>query len=140
MIDKEKNNKLDKRQKPFATMSRNPGIGKYYIEVNKDFHRSHGTYHPDEMRMYMEVEGQKRRMPTYYKRKIFSAAENEREEILQLGKEIHIEELLMKMKEEEALELVRLAKYHPDPVLYRQQMITNYHDQIRIKSLKLNTL
>ena len=60
--------------KPFCTMSRNPGIGNCYLtEENIRYHRS-GDY---TFMILPNTTGRKRRMPRYYKDRIWSKKERE---------------------------------------------------------------
>lgn len=127
-------------QKPFTTMSRNPGIGANYIDDNGAWHREYGSYHPDEMRMYRIENGFKKRLPRYYKNKIFKAMPGEREDVLKLGLEMKYEEIKKEIREKEKQEIERLAKILDEPEIYIEEQKKHHHDQIRIKSLKLNRL
>lgn len=55
-------------EKPFALMSRRPGIGYRYVRVNADYHRKHGV---DEKNYVVFENGVKAAMPRYYKTKIY---------------------------------------------------------------------
>lgn len=59
---------VDCVEKPFALMSRRPGIGYRYIRVNTEFHRQMGK---DEHNFVTFENGVKAAMPRYYKSKIF---------------------------------------------------------------------
>lgn len=55
-------------EKPFALMSRKPGIGYRYVRVNAGYHRKHGE---DEKNYVVFENGVKSAMPRYYKTKIY---------------------------------------------------------------------
>lgn len=55
---------------PFVTMSRRPGIGASYVEKMKNYHNVHNSY-------YTEFQ-QKKRLPRYYKEKLYTKAERKK--------------------------------------------------------------
>lgn len=135
----------DNKQKPFATMSRGSknkmgGLGHNYIEKNKQWHRADGEYYPDNFRIYMMHDGQKRRMPRYYKDRIFKARPGEREEILKEALQIHYADIQVIIQQEYEAEIERLGKLHKYPQLYYEERRKEHHDRIRTKSLQLNQL
>lgn len=102
------------REKPFANMSRRPGLGSNYMtpEMVK--------WHREDMRTFSKINGQLARLPRYYKDKIFS--EDERYELTQQFKS--------EMATIGYTELQRLRKYHSDPSHYMQELIIENHDRI----------
>lgn len=54
------------RQKPFATMSKQPGIGNNYLDDNKEWHTKNKYFH------VINQNGAKQALPDYYKQKIFT--------------------------------------------------------------------
>lgn len=60
------------RVKPFAVMSRRPGLGANYL--------SDGIvkWHKSDLRNYMIIDGEKRHLPRFYRDKIFNARERSR--------------------------------------------------------------
>lgn len=54
------------RVRPFATMSRKPGIGANYLSPQMK------AWHLSGRKNYVDINGQKRHLPRYYKEKIFS--------------------------------------------------------------------
>lgn len=61
-------------EKPFALMSRRPGIGAQYFQSGEmvDYHED------DPDRHFVVINGQKKKMPRYYSRKIYSARERQK--------------------------------------------------------------
>lgn len=57
---------------PYATMSRNPGLGANYLT------KAMIEWHKSDRKNYMLVDGQKRHLPRYYKGKIFSKIDHVR--------------------------------------------------------------
>lgn len=88
--------------KPFATMSRRPGLGhNYYVQMR--------SWHREDSRTYVVRDGgYKQRLPRYYKDKIFTSFERQMI-ALKLNKEID------KVYFDE---IERLLKLHPDPCAY----------------------
>lgn len=105
------------RAKPFALMSRKPGIGLNYLDKNLTWHRS--TDHLEEPRMYVTDNGQKRRLPRYYKTKIWNR--EELQEVTITSAEIQ------KIRERKIQEL---SAYHVNPENYYQTTVEAMHDEI----------
>lgn len=59
------------RQKPFSTMSKQPGIGNNYLLDNKKWHKDNKYHH------VVNSNGNKQALPDYYKNKIFDRREKE---------------------------------------------------------------
>lgn len=99
----------DTLTKPFATMSRRPGIGHIYYERMR-------TWHREDMRTYVVREGGfKQRLPRYFKDKIFTRFEKQMI-ALQLNQEIdkvYIDEI------------ERLMNLHHDPCGYYDERQAN---------------
>lgn len=74
------------RQKPFATMSKQPGIGHDYLVHNKKWHSENKYFHA------LNASGTKIGLPDYYKNKIFDRRQKEdhrlKNEQLLIDKEI----------------------------------------------------
>lgn len=89
------------RDPSFSMMSKRPGIGMPYLEKAMQWHRA-------DDRNYVIHEGVKRKMPRYFRDKVFTKAERARlaKESLEEGDVAYMEEL------------DRLSKLHPDPVSY----------------------
>lgn len=117
------------REKPFTLMSRKPGLGENYMNSKKYWHKQAGD-HPDDYRYYVIYQGNKSRMPRYYKDKIFTKLERK---IYGLGA---IEESFKLYLEE----IDRLASLHPNPMAYYEERLQHKNDSIKVKSLKLNSL
>ncbi|WNK13100.1 MAG: replication initiator protein [Microvirus sp.] len=107
------------RKKPFATMSRKGGIGKNYINSNLKWHKD--LDHPDENKFYVLDNGHVRRMPRFYKTKIFTKEEIEESEMT-----------FQQQEEIRAKNLYEAGKYHANPESYYQTMVQYMHDQIAI--------
>lgn len=114
-------------EKPFTMMSRNPGIGHGYIERMKRWHKNPEG---EEVRMYSQVNGKKGRLPRYYKDRIFTRIEKEL--WAQVGQAMADERYIKEIEE--------ILKTHTEADAVYESRIRHHHDNIRIKSLKLNTL
>lgn len=109
------------RVKPFARMSRRPGIGHRYVESHRKFHRD-----PYGLKSYASVHGFKRRLPRYYKDKIFTSLEKEKLRVDALN--------ARDLEYTKAIE--RLALTHADPVAYYSEQLAWKHDNITKKLTK----
>lgn len=127
VIDRE--GEYEGREKPFTLMSRKPGLGENYMNSKKYWHKQQGD-HLDDYRYYVMYQGQKQRMPRYYKDKIFTPLERK---VYGIGA---IEESFKMYLEK----IDKLAMVHPDPMRYYEELLQHKHDSIKIKSLQLNTL
>lgn len=130
----------DEMQKPFTTMSRNPGIGHAYLEHNREFHRPEYTFNPERWKLYTIKNGKKMPLPRYYKDKIFKEEDPTLKRYMEIAKGGY-----KKKVEEEFLkkywdEIERLGKLHPDPEAYYEHRLIEHHSRIRKKSLSLNKL
>lgn len=112
------------REKPFAVMSRKPGIGAQYLtDAMKAWHKS-------DRKNYMIVDGQKRHLPRYYKEKIFSKIDRVR--IANRAQRDSLESL--------RAELLRLGKFHPNAMEYREEMMILANQRIRDKAKQKLTI
>lgn len=111
------------REKPFAMMSKRPGLGSNYVNT-------HAKWHKDDLRNFTQVNGVKSRLPRYFKEKIFTKPQREQlaTEALQLLDEAYWKEVY------------RLSKFHPDPTLYYDIRIQELHEKIKTNFLKSNKL
>ena len=57
-------------QRPFALMSKNPAIGSGYIKKQRDYHEGY-----PQRAFYTEIGGVKKRLPRYFKTKLYSKEE-----------------------------------------------------------------
>ncbi|AXH73644.1 MAG: replication initiator protein [Microviridae sp.] len=132
----------EEKQKPFNSMSRNPGIGANYL-INRDWHREINDYDPDNFRIYAMQDGKKVRLPRYYKDKIFKETGEWYKDILTTSLELHNMQLseefektyiaqIEELEEEYGSTLIAIEKYN--------ERKKHHHDSIRIKSHKLNKL
>lgn len=130
MIDK--NNVVDGvRQRPFSIMSK--GIGSNYLKQKRKWHKQAGD-HLDDYRYYvLNDDGNKQRLPRYYKDKIFSKIERT---YLSDKNAIEAEENYEK-------ELVRLEQREGSRIAamkYLNDHLWIQHDLIRTKTIKLKKL
>lgn len=108
------------RPKPFALMSRKTGIGSNYINSNLKWHRDEN--HPNENKFYVLDNNHKRRLPRFYKSKIFT-----KDEIQEGG-------ITFQQQEEiRAKAIYALRDYHKEPDSYYYLQIKQMHDEIAIK-------
>lgn len=105
------------RAPPFALMSRRPGIGVNYIH-------SHATWHRDGFRNYTAINGNKFRIPRYYKEKMFS--DQEREFLGSVA--------LLEAQQEYDKEIDRLSRLHDDPVSHYVERVKWASDNVKAKS------
>lgn len=110
------------RPPPFCHMSRNPGIGKNYIDTHTQWHRA-------DFRNYAQVNGIISRLPRYYKEKIFTEKERAAlAEISLLSGEIASTDALLKCR-----------AFHSDPYRYYDERMRQAHDAIVHKCNTQNT-
>lgn len=128
---------------PFNCMSRNPGIGANYM-INRDWHREVNDYNPENFRIYAMQDGKKVRLPRYYKDKIFKEVDQWYEDVMKTSLELHNMELADQFEKTYLKELEDLENKYEltriEAMEKIQERTKHHHDQIRIKSLKLNTL
>lgn len=117
------------RVRPSSMMSKRPGLGYQYLEHNTKFHKPKAGQR-DDYRFYLKDGNYKKRLPRYYKDRIFTTTE----------KQIASIEAQMQAFAREQEQLLQLATMHyQDPaaeLAYRQ---TVAHAKIRTKSKLLNT-
>lgn len=113
------------RQKPFSLISnRSGGLGVNYVASNRAWHKG------DVLRNYVMKDGFRMKLPRFYKDKVFSVREKE-----ELGKV-----LLAELTESERVELLELAKFHPDPLSYLNERIVNAYNKIGYRESKSSEL
>lgn len=118
------------RRKPFARMSRRPGIGNNYLNANQiAWHKNsiEDLTELEDLRAYVQDGSFRRRMPRYYRDRIFSTSE----------KEVASYFAQREQEANYASEIKRLSLVHPDPDAYFQACVLNAHDEIE-KSFKKN--
>lgn len=129
------------REKPFALMSRRPGIGSNYLNT-------HTNWHLDDARNYTQVNGIKARIPRFYKDKIFAYKREEtfEEECARLqsrstsvSKENMRAEALRLADEKHWKDFSDMAKFHSDPDYYLEERKRAAHDRIISKVNSQNT-
>lgn len=101
------------RPPPFCRMSRNPGIGKNYVDTHKNWHRA-------DFRNYAQVNGIITRLPRYFKEKIFS--QREREALAEIS--------IMHGDISTMDAITKLSAFHQDPYNYYTERIRATHDAI----------
>lgn len=106
------------RAPPFSIMSRKPGIGQSYLTPAMI------KWHKSGRKNYMLIDGKKRRLPRYYKEKIFSKIDRVR--IANRANRDGLEAL--------RAELLRLGKYHSNPMEYREERLLAFQKRIKEKS------
>lgn len=145
MIDRGEWEKNDIREKPFSSMSKGnrnglKGIGHVYWEKNQQWHRAKQDLLPDDFRYHVVVNGYRKRLPDYYK-KLFWELENEdRRPILEESKKEFFKSLKREADRAYQTELERLKSFHKFPEEYYAEQLKQKYDQVRIKSLKLNSI
>lgn len=94
------------RAPPFSLMSRRPGIGSNYLATHKSWHRSG-------LRNFTQVNGQKSRLPRYYKEKIFNKVERDlfAKQAVAIGDSDYLEEVS------------RISKFHQDPYAHYDERV-----------------
>lgn len=113
----------DPRTKPFSIMSM--GLGKSYIARR-------GNWHKQGLKLYVMSQGNKTRMPRYYKDKIFTEDERRAagEQAATAQEELEAQELDKLIEEFKGDEVRALQMY--------MHRLWCKHDQIRVKSNQLN--
>lgn len=110
------------RSKPFAAMSKKPGIGANYVTTHK-------VWHNEGYKNYTQVNGVKSGLPRYYKDKIFSPFDKE-----------HISRLATYQSVNDYRQsIVDLSKFHADPTAYYDERIANEHELINKRLNEKNT-
>jgi len=104
---------LKTREPPFAVMSRRPGLGAGYVGPMAGWHRASETN-------YIRVDGVPRRMPRYWKEKIFTDLERAK---MAVKSQSH----LTKQYRDE---IDRLSLYEREPESYYEQREAWHHEQI----------
>lgn len=107
------------RVKPFAVMSRKPGLGASYLSPQMV------SWHKADRRNYAVLDGAKRHLPRYYKEKIFSKVDRVR---------IAVRDQKAAFKREVAWLRSPAMSRHPNPVEYRKEMRRRAAQRIRDKS------
>lgn len=138
LIDKDQDDfNEDIRVKPFSVMSK--GLGAGYLRRNKNWHREQYDYATEGWRMYMLANGFKKRMPRYYKDKIFQAEREWFEDVMKTAKEMHGMSVKEAMDEEFLKDIERLVALGvEDPTEYKREQERIAYENIRIKSIKQN--
>jgi len=99
------------REKPFALMSRRPGIGHDYVNT-------HRAWHNADMRNFVNVNGIPSRVPRYYKKKLFEDYDLK-----------HIaRQSVSASAAQYSKDLMALEKFHSDPVHYYDERINHMHE------------
>lgn len=110
------------RTSPFAFMSKRPGLGVNYLATHTQWHRA-------AMRNYTEVNGQKSRIPRFYKNRLFT--DRERETLAS--------EALYQSDISYSDTVTENFRFHSDPYYYQDEQVRSRHDQITSKINSLNT-
>lgn len=105
--------KQEGRLRPFAVMSRNPGLGATYLTT-------HTKWHKDGLRNFANVNGVKTRLPRYYKDKMFTSA------LLEKIAQTSIEGA----DDAYRAEILRIGKTAADPFDVYDQRVRYAHDHI----------
>lgn len=105
-------------QKPFALMSRRPGIGGIHLEKNKDMYKNL------EKTFVINDNGHKQSMPRYYADRVFNAHQKEKIKVY-------------KSEYARRKELEDLERYSPE---YLEERKILNHEKIKIKSKQNRTL
>lgn len=116
----------DVRVKPFARMSRKPGIGYNYISFSRDGGYQNFMRHKTGMVNYIMSNGFKIRMPRYFRDKIFTEPQKAkmRVEAIEMNDRIYLQEL------------ERLCRLHPDPFNYMVERDRFKNDSYKAKANK----
>lgn len=117
------------REKPSAIMSKRPGLGINYVNRAGEWNYKVGMT-TEEIKFYALWKGRKHRLPRYFKDKIFPTwvSELKKMEAIAEGDKKYLQEA------------ERLSKWMQDPEKYLEDCRVRDNQQIRIKSLKLNSL
>lgn len=107
---------LEGRDPPFSIMSTRPGIGANYLDKAK-------RWHINGLKNYMVHNGEKRKLPRYYKDKIFSKSQKKRmaDESLAMADVVYHGEVS------------RLAGMHNNPEAYIEERERFAHDHVHNK-------
>ncbi|AXH73312.1 MAG: replication initiator protein [Microviridae sp.] len=113
------------RPKPFAIMSK--GLGENYIEARKEWHTK-------DLKFYVNKQGDKVRMPRYYKDRIFNDEQKKEggAQALAQAEQVQNERIESLILENGGDELKALEQF--------QAEIEQQHNRIKLKSLKANKL
>lgn len=118
---------LDTREKPFARMSKKPGIGHYYVSFSTDEGYQNYMRHRKGMQNFVYGDdGKKQRMPRYLREKIFdknqraqlakaSLEENDRKYLQELARQVKLQGDELKG----ANYLVDQQRYHNENYKYK---------------------
>lgn len=117
---------------PYAGMSRRPGIGYNYLKSNAKWHKdeSHPKYEQAMNRFFVLDNGHKRRLPRYYKDKIFTTGD----------KDAYNATLQPMRQEVYEREITRLAKLQENPEMYYFYAVREAHEAISRKNKKTKSL
>ncbi|AXH73914.1 MAG: replication initiator protein [Microviridae sp.] len=114
---------------PFATMSRRPGLGNNYLKSNSKWHRpelSLGGVN----RFFVQDKGNERRLPRYFKDRIFNSDE----------KKAYAIQAMKAVDKAYNDELTRLKRYNRDPEALYQEALRTKHNSISHKNKKLRSI
>ncbi|AXH75424.1 MAG: replication initiator protein [Microviridae sp.] len=116
--------KYEGRQKPFNAISnRSGGLGKNYL-INADLHIKNAQT------FIRNAEGIQR-LPRYYKERIFTDPEQ---------KQMMYEETDKQLREQYKKEIQRLARIHPHPTRYYQEIQDYHYDNLTKRLTKTETI
>lgn len=119
-------------EKPFSQMSRRPGIGLNYLEKNKLWHKpeNQAEYSQAMNRFHVVANGHQRRLPRYFKNKVFTTGDRDA-----------FNALLPEMRQKAyKTEIARLRAFYDDPETSYLRNQPIYHEQITRKQAKNRTL
>lgn len=111
----------ERREPPFALMSRRPGLGSNYLI-------SHRWWHREDFRTFAQVHGVKTRLPRFYKDKFFTQLERKQMQ----------EPTIRLMDESYFKELERLQRFCIDASLEYDERVRSQHDSVKSKINSLN--
>lgn len=114
------------KEKTFSIMSKRPGLGSNYMK-KQSWHYTE-EMKPDEIKYHALFKGKKHILPRYYKDRIFP------DKIKSLMKSKLTNEIQRKQEEEAN----RLSHFMDDPYAYMNEARLRDHENIRVKSKKLN--
>lgn len=117
---------------PFARMSRRPGIGLNYLEKNKQWHKPENLpeFTQELNRFHIMDNGHTRRLPRYYKEKVFTSGD----------REAYSARLQVTRAEAYQREITRLKRFYDDPETAYLRRISSAHEKIMKNHLKTKTL